>query len=206
MKICKINPLYIFLMCAVALAAGSCKKWLVRVDNDPTNLSPDNYYTLPGHADAAIAAAYAQTRFIGNGAGIFANNFSMLEMPTGTARTETGQNTDLNNLLGLSYNGDNVFVANWWNGLYSVIAQANLVLDKVPGIKMDEAKKKQVLGEAQFLRAWSYFYLVRLYGDVPLITTSILNVNDSRVYPGRTTKDSIYMQVVNDLTTAEASD
>jgi len=205
MKICKINSLYILLMCVVALSAGSCKKWLVRVDNDPSNLSPDNYYTLPGHADAAIAAAYAQTRFIGNGAGIFANNFSMLEMPTGTARTETGQNTDLNNLLGLSYNGDNVFVANWWNGLYSVIAQTNLVLDKVPGITMDDSKKKQVLGEAMFLRAWSYFYLVRLFGDAPLLTTSIFSATDPRVYAPRTPKDSIYMQIVADLKAAEAA-
>ncbi|OQP61979.1 carbohydrate-binding protein SusD [Niastella vici] len=205
MKICKINPLYIFLICVVALTAGGCKKWLVRVDNDPSNLSPDNYYTLPGHADAAIAAAYAQTRFIGNGAGIFANNFSMLEMPTGTARTETGQNTDLNNLLGLSYNGDNVFVANWWNGLYSVIAQTNLVLDKVPGITMNDAKKKQVLGEAMFLRAWSYFYLVRLFGDAPLLTTSIFQATDPRVYSPRTSKDSIYTQIITDLKAAEAA-
>jgi hypothetical protein len=205
MKIYKINWLYIFLITTFGLAGTSCKKWLVQTDNDPSNLSPNNYYTLPGHADAAIAAAYAQTRFIGNGAGIFANNFSMLEMPTGTARTETGQNTDLNNLLGLSYNGDNVFVANWWNGLYSVIAQANLVLDKVPGIKMDDAQKKKVLGEAQFLRGWSYFYLVRLYGDVPLYTTSILSSTDPMVYAGRTPKDSVYIQVVNDLKAAEAS-
>lgn len=205
MKIYKINSIYILLICAFALTTISCKKWLREEDNDPSNLSPDNYYTLPGHADAAIAAAYDRTRFIGNGAGIFANNFSMLEMPTGMAKTETGQNTDLNNLLGLSYNGDNVFVLNWWTGLYSVIAQTNLVLDKVPGIKMDDAKKKQVLGEAQFLRAWSYFYLVRLFGDVPLLTTSVLTTVDPMTYAGRTTKDSIYLQVVNDLTAAEAS-
>jgi starch-binding outer membrane protein, SusD/RagB family len=205
MKIYKINSLYILLICAFAVTAIGCKKWLREEDNDPSNLSPDNYYTLPGHADAAIAAAYDRTRFINNGAGIFANNFSMLEMPTGTAKTETGQNTDLNNLLGLSYNGDNVFVLNWWTGLYSVIAQTNLVLDKVPGIKMDEAKKKQVLGEAQFLRAWSYFYLVRLFGDVPLLTTSVLTTVDPMTYAGRTTKDSIYMQVVNDLKAAEVS-
>jgi hypothetical protein len=160
---------------------------------------------LPGHADAAIAAAYTQTRFIGTGAGIFATNFSMLEMPTGTARTETGQNTDLNNLLGLSYNGENVFVLNWWTGPYSVIAQANLTLDKVPGITMDEAKKKQVLGEAKFLRAWSYFYLVRLYGDVPLLTTSIFTGLDPKIYTGRTPKDSVYLQIVNDLKDAEAA-
>ncbi|WP_207515115.1 RagB/SusD family nutrient uptake outer membrane protein [Longitalea luteola] len=205
MKICNINSLYILLLSAFALTATSCKKWLREEDNDPSNLSPDIYYTLPGHADAAIAAAYDRTRFFAGGAGIFANNFSMLEMPTGTAKTETGQNTDLNNLLGLSYNGDNVFVLNWWTGLYQVIAQTNLVLDKVPGIKMDEAKKKQVLGEAQFLRAWSYFYLVRLFGDVPLHTTSVLTALDPATYSSRTTKDSIYMQVVNDLKAAEAS-
>jgi hypothetical protein len=205
MKFFKIKPLYILLICAFALSATGCKKWLVEVDNDPSNLAPEDFYTLPGHADAAIAAAYDRTRFIGNGAGIFANNFSMLEMPTGTAKTETGQNTDLNNLIGLSYNGENVFILNWWTGLYSVIAQTNLVLDKVPGIKMDEAKKKQVLGEAQFLRAWSYFYLVRLWGDVPLHTTSVLSANDPKVYSGRTPRDSIYMQIVSDLKAAEGS-
>jgi hypothetical protein len=205
MKICKIDSLYILLIFAFAVSATGCKKWLVDVDKDPSNLSPDNYYTLPGHADAAIAAAYDRTRFFAGGAGIFANNFSMLEMPTGTAKTETGQNTDLNNLLGLSYNGDNVFVLNWWTSLYQVIAQTNLVLLKVPGIKMDDAKKKQVLGEAQFLRAWSYFYLVRLYGDVPLMTAPVLSATDATVYSGRTSKDSVYTQIVADLKEAEAS-
>ena len=205
MKRFKINSLYIVLICAFAVSATGCKKWLVNEDNDPTNLTPDIYYTLPGHADAAIAAAYDRTRFFAGGAGIFANNFSMLEAPTGLSKTETGQNTDLNNLLGLSYNGDNVFVLNWWTSLYQVIAQTNLVLDKVPAIKMDDAPKKKVLGEAQFLRAWSYFYLVRLYGDVPLLTTSILKVQDPMTYAGRTTKDSVYAQIIADLKGAEAS-
>ncbi len=206
MKFFKINPLYILLICAFALSATGCKKWLVEVDNDPSNLAPDDFYTLPGHADAAIAAAYAQTRFIGNGAGIFANNFSMLEMPTGTAKTETGQNTDLNNLIGLSYNGDNVFVLNWWTGLYSVIAQANLVLDKVPGIKMDEAKKKRVWAKRSFCGYGHIFALVRLWGDVPLHTeTSVLSTNDPKVYSDVPSKDSIYMQVISDLKAAEGS-
>jgi hypothetical protein len=205
MKRFNINTTYILLLSAFALTAMGCKKKLIEKDQDPSNLPPGKYYTLPGHADAAIAAAYDRTRFINNGAGIFANNFSMLEMPTGTAKTETGQNTDLNNLLGLSYNGDNVFVLNWWTGLYSVIAQTNLVLDNVPGIKMDEAKKKQVLGEAQFLRAWSYFYLVRLYGDVPLLTVSILSASDPMVNAPRTSRDSVYQQVITDLKAAEAS-
>ena len=192
-------------MILAIIFATSCTKWLKDVDVDPSNLSPDIYYTTPEQAEAAIAAVYAQTRFINGGAGIFANNFSMLEMVTGTAKTETGQNTDLNNLIGLSYNGDNVFVVNWWNGPYSVIAQANLVLAKVPGIDMDDAQKKSILGEASFLRAWSYFYLVRLYGAVPLILEPIVDATSTQLYPSRTPVDSVYMQIVSDLTSAEAS-
>ena len=101
-------------------ASTGCDKFLTEI-NDPSNLNPDGFYTAPEHATAAIAAAYAQTRFIGGGTGIFANNFQMLDAVTGTVGTETGQNSDLNNLLGLAYNGENAFVYNWWSGLYNVI-------------------------------------------------------------------------------------
>lgn len=201
----KLNIKYtskVLLIVLVALGTG-CKKFLA--EQDPSNLSPDTYYTLPEHAEAAVGAAYAQTRFIGNGAGIFAANFSMLEMVTGTARTETGQNSDLNNLLGLSFNGENLFVRNWWAGLYNVIAQTNQVTDKVPGINpMDETRKAQIIGEAKFLRAWAYFYLVRLYGDVPLVTAP-QTVNSPDFYPARTSTELIYKQIVDDLTAAEAA-
>src|SRR6476469_8435944 len=114
------------------ISVTGCNKFLE--ERDPSNLTPETYYKTPEHAEAAIAAAYANTRFINGGAGIFVNNFQMLEAVTGTAKTETGQNSDLNNLLGLVYNGDNLLIRNWWNGLYSVIAQTNLVLERVPGI------------------------------------------------------------------------
>src|SRR5687768_1261773 len=120
-----------FIGAALLLGSG-CSSFLE--EQDPSNLSPDSYYTIPEHAEAAIASAYAQTRFIGGGAGIFVANFSMVEAVTGTVKTETGQNSDLNNLIGLVYNGDNLLIRNWWNGLYSVIAQTNLVLEKVPNI------------------------------------------------------------------------
>jgi len=189
------------LLLVVLVTFSGCKKFLA--EKDPSNLEPDTYYTIPEHAEAAIAAAYSQTRFIGSGAGIFVANFSMLEVVTGTAKTETGQNSDLNNLIGLSYNGDNLLVRNWWNGLYSVIAQTNLVLDKVPGISpMDEARKNQILGEARFLRAWAYFYLVRLYGDVPLITAP-QSATSENFYPSRTSSEEIYKQITDDLTSAE---
>jgi hypothetical protein len=188
---------------AMMVFGTGCKKFLT--EEDPSNLSPDTYYTIPEHAEAALAAAYAQTRFIGNGAGIFVANFSMLEVVTGTAKTETGQNSDLNNLVGLQYNGDNLLVRNWWNGLYSVIAQCNLVLEKVPAITpMNEVRKAQILAEARFLRAWSYFYLVRLYGDVPLITAP-QSATSENFLPPRASSEEVYNVIVDDLAQAEAA-
>jgi len=198
-----IKQIQTLLLLALLVLGSSCKKFLE--EKDPSNLSPDTYYTLPEHAETAIAAAYSETRFIGEGAGIFVANFSMLEVVTGTAKTETGQNSDLNNLVGLSYNGDNLLVRNWWTGLYSVIAQTNLVLDKVPAITpMEEARKNQILGEARFLRAWAYFYLVRLYGDVPLITTSQTTESENFL-PTRTPAEEVYNVIVDDLTQAEGA-
>jgi starch-binding outer membrane protein, SusD/RagB family len=191
------------LVCLALMLSSGCSSFLE--EQDPSNLSPDSYYTIPEHAEAAIAATYAQTRFIGGGAGIFVANFSMVEAVTGTMKTETGQNSDLNNLVGLVHNGDNLLVRNWWNGLYSVIAQSNLVLDRVPAITpMNEAQKNKILGEAHFLRAWSYFYLVRLYGDVPLITAPQTATSENFL-PVRSPAEEVYNQIVDDLTAAEAS-
>jgi hypothetical protein len=198
----KIFPLALLAICLVT--GTGCDKYLEET-NDPSNLSPDVYYTTPEHATAAIASAYAQTRFIGDGAGIFVQNFQMLEAVTGTSKTETGQNSDLNNLLGMAFNGDNLLINNWWNGLYNVVAQTNLVLDRVPAITpMDPAEKTRILGEAQFLRAWAYFYLVQLWNDVPLITLP-QTVSSPDFFPERTPREQVYQQIVDDLLAAEAS-
>lgn len=171
----------------------------------PSNLTPDSFYTIPDHAEAALAAAYADLRFFGNGAGIFSSNWQLLEAITGTSTTETAQNSDLNNLYGLVYDGNTAHVINYWNGLYKVIASANQVLDKVPAITpMDDAQKKKILGEARFLRAMAYFTAVRLWGDVPLITKPQTASSDNFM-PSRATQEEVYKLIVDDLVAAEAA-
>jgi hypothetical protein len=129
----------------------------------------------------------------------------MLEAPTGIAATETAQNSDLNNLYSLTYDGNTQHVINWWNGLYRVIAQANLVLEKVPAITpMNEAQKTRILGEARFLRAWAYFYAVRLWGDVPIVTKP-QTVTSEDFSPARSSQEAVYKLIVEDLIAAEAA-
>ena len=195
-----ISGLFLF---GLLLLGSGCKKFLD--EKDPSNLTPESFYTIPEHAESAVASVYADARFVGNGAGIFSSNWQLLEAVSGTSTTETAQNSDLNNLYGLIYDGNTGHVINWWNGVYKVIAQANLVLEKVPGITpMDEAQKKRVLGQAYFLRAWAYFYAVRLWGDVPIITKPQTALSED-FFPPRASKEEVYKLILADLTAAEAA-
>jgi hypothetical protein len=192
------------LLCGFALTSFvGCKTFLE--EQAPSNLSPDNFYTIPDHAEAGIAATYASLRFIGDGAGIFSNNWQLLEALTGTSTTETAQNSDLNNLYGLVHDGNTIHVVNYWNGLYRVIANANLVLARVPGIpQMDAAQKAKILGEARFLRASAYFTAVQLWGAIPLITQPQSAVS-ADFMPVRTPVEDVYKLIVDDLVSAEAA-
>lgn len=185
----------------ILLLGTSCSDFLD--EQDPSNLTPESFYTIPDHAVAAIAAVYDDARFYGDGAGIFSSNWQLLEAPTGTSTTETAQNSDLNNLYSLTWDGNTGHIKNWWRGLYQVIAQANLVLERVPGITlMDEAQKTAILGEARFFRAWANFYAVRLWGDVPLILTPQTTSSED-FFPVRAPQQEVYDQIVEDLQMAE---
>ncbi|MCE7865061.1 MAG: RagB/SusD family nutrient uptake outer membrane protein [Bacteroidetes bacterium CHB5] len=84
-------------------------------------------------------------------------------------------------------------ILRWWNTLYKAIRRANVVIEKVPAISMDETLRNRYVGEARFLRAFFYFDLVRAYGGVPLLTSV-----DPVVLP-RSTAAQIYEFIEADL-------
>lgn len=94
--------------------------------------------------------------------------------------------------------------APFWNRLYSTIGNANSLIatvDKLTFLSADA--KKRAKGEAYFIRAFSYYYLVRLYGGVPLnIEESTASTN---FYKPRNTVDEVYAQIFKDLKTASGS-
>nr|WP_166561108.1 RagB/SusD family nutrient uptake outer membrane protein [Runella sp. CRIBMP] len=190
-------------MASFLLGYTGCTDFLA--EQAPSNLTPESFYTIPDHAEAALASVYADLRFMGGGAGIFSSNWQLLEAMTGTSTTETAQNSDLNNLYGLVHDGNTVHVVNYWNGLFKIIAQANQVIAKVPPITpMPEVQKKKILGEARFLRAYAYFTAVRLWGDIPLITNP-QTASSEDFFPKRSPQEDIYKLIVEDLLAAEAA-
>lgn len=95
---------------------------------------------------------------------------------------------------------DNNYLANIWKASYQLIARANLSIDRIPAIDMDDNLKNRLLGEARFLRALSYFNLVRMYGDVPLVLTPESNI-DAYLVP-RDPSEDVYAQIISDLDSA----
>lgn len=92
---------------------------------------------------------------------------------------------------------------NAWGGGYTLIKNANFILDNLPNANMDATQKAALTAEARFLRAYAYFYLVQLYGDIPLRTKSINSYNDVQI--PRTRQDSVYNFILDDLNYAEAN-
>lgn len=93
----------------------------------------------------------------------------------------------------------------YWILYYRCIGRANIVLaniDNPNSTTVSQAFKNRVKGEALFLRAYSYFNLVQLFGDVPLI---IAPQNYDDLLVSRTPKAQVYEQMINDLVAAEAN-
>jgi len=89
-----------------------------------------------------------------------------------------------------------------WTDAYKYIYDANSVLE---GLKdnqnVSSSMKQELEGEAKFIRAFCYFYLTNLYGDIPLVLTTDYRISSVL---SRTSQDSVYNQIISDLTSAQS--
>ena len=86
-----------------------------------------------------------------------------------------------------------------WGILYQGIYRANQVVTYVPPIKMDTVLKNQYLGEAKFLRAYLYYNLITIFGNVPLV----LEPNNPKLKNVNSTEAADWAQTLQDLQDAE---
>ena len=91
------------------------------------------------------------------------------------------------------------YINSFWAHNYIGITRANLALDYIPNVEMNEDSKNRLLAEAKFLRAWFYFELVKTYGGVPIVTTWS-ELFEPEVYKyTRATVAEVYALVEQDL-------
>jgi hypothetical protein len=190
-------------LASVLVSGAGCKKFLE--EKNPSNFTQDQYFTSAQQAQAAINELYKDIRFITDGAGTYGESpFLMLEYPTGLSLPPEAAQSQWNGTLrDLTSSSDNNYFYSWWQNCYKAIANANLAIKRIPGVNMDETTKNQYLGEARFMRALNYFYLVRLFGDVPFQVEPVTGPDDPNLSLPRSSADSIYNLIVTDLTTAE---
>ncbi len=172
-------------------------------ESDPSNFTVENYFTKPEHARSSVSAIYANLRnpmVSGFGGG----TWMMLEFATGLAGTDLGQAVNSYYVKDLRNTSDNGYGLDYWTTYYKGIGNANLSITYIPQITMDETEKKKILGEAHFLRAFFYFNLVQMFGEIPLVTEAV-SLTSEQLYPEQSTVDKVYELIVSDLKVAENS-
>ncbi|HEV2481963.1 MAG TPA: RagB/SusD family nutrient uptake outer membrane protein [Puia sp.] len=196
--------------CLLALAImslSSCKKF-VTVEDPPTLLTQDKVFNSDASATAAMVSIYTSMMndiYGSNGSFVC---FAMSELG-GMSADElayTQSSTVTPYFLQFSNHAltpDNTYVGALWSDGYTYIYRANAILEGLASSTgMSDSVKTQLTGEAHFMRAFCYFYLVNIFGDVPLELTTDYTVN---MHMPRTAAASVWGQVVADLQTAKTN-
>jgi len=183
----------------IVLLAG-CQKYL---DKPLLGVYSNNsFYQTKDQAIQAVNAAYQPLSFTSatsNPVWVFGDVASDDAVKGGNP----GDQNDIELIDRFNITPINGNLGNEWGTLYEGITRCNMVLSKVPDISMDDATKTRILGEARFLRAWYYFNLVIIFGEVPVVLEP-LNADQLQI-PQSTTK-VIYESVIEpDLNAAYAN-
>lgn len=157
----KTRFIFFVLLCSTISA---CKKdFLELYPGD--RLTTENFYETQNDFERALIGSYARIRpLFSNSSILFAT-----ELTTDNAEIQWSSPSademqfDQNNL-----NASNGMVNSIWTTCLFAVANCNIIINRIAGASFDEAAKNKILGEAKFIRAFCYFYMVRLFGNVPI--------------------------------------
>ncbi len=195
------KSIYSVLIVSITISLTACVKL---VEDPKAFLTTAQFYKTPADAVAAINGIY----YTLNGSGQTLYN-SLFQIGIDIASDEANpgpraRNADVRAFAVLSHSTTNDRVSEIWRQLYVGIDRANVAIEKIPAIAMDEALKNRLINEAKFIRALYYFNLVRLYGGVPIILQEPTALSNSDIQVPRNTAEEVYQQIIKDLKDAEA--
>jgi hypothetical protein len=175
---------------------SSCKKF-IEVPLPINQLDENNVFTDDKTANSAVIGIYSNMEF-SPPIGIY---LTLLSGLSADELTSTSGDNGFLQFADNTYTPGNPYVASVWS-IYVDIYQANSCIQGLEtSTALDPGSKNQLLGESMFSRAFCYFYLVNLFGDVPLVTSTDYRINDTI---SRTPSTRVYQQIVTDLTTAQS--
>jgi len=185
---------------AAVVGLLSCKKTFVDIQPEGQFLS-SNYYQDQNQAFAALVSVYDVMR---KNSGGFENYLALINAGSDDHFAGGGGPTDGNQLQVFSNYTitPNSMAGSYWNDPYQGIFRANVLLEKIQGVNMDNALKDRYSAEAKALRGYYYFNLVRMFKNVPLFTKPLLPAEIYEVTQAK--PEEVYAQIEKDLTEAAA--
>lgn len=186
---------------AIAALATACDKKILEKTPE-SNFTPDNFYKNSDDAKAAVSAVYDlmnTNEFFNQGIWIISDQ-STDDAEWGNGRSTANQAK--NDLDKHTFTPATTTFIGVWSIAYRAINRANAAIERLPPVPMDDALKARLIGESQFMRAFYYFNLVRLFGDVPLVLKETTSLNDLQIV--RTPVADVYKQIIEDFMAAEA--
>lgn len=184
----------LLLYCITATVTGCSQKFIELAP--VSNANANNFYKTKDDFDLAVNAAY--------------NSLYTIYAPEGSVSYTNEQMSDnaiVYNISGIeadkwafkdySLKPANTMVYQFWQEYYKALFNINIVLSKIDAAGLDAAYTNNVKAEMMFLRGLYYFNMVRIWGDVPIVTTPITGEESYAIL--RSPQADVYTQIVNDL-------
>jgi hypothetical protein len=193
----KTKSIIIYLSLATSVLLASCGDSFL--DRPALSaVTSENFYKTAEDLEKATASLYSGS--------IWGAWTSECYLPLGEVlggNMILGYNGPAVELNTFSLNGYNFNLITEWRSMYNLIAHSNTTIHAIEDLASEniaEADRNAALGEAKFMRAYAYFTLTRLWGDVPIIKDSKDLFDNPLVY--RNHASDVYQFVANDLTFA----
>lgn len=176
--------------------------FLSSCQEDYLDISPDdsiavgNFFNTNEQVRAISAPLYGRTWFNFHNKAFYA----ITEVGSGNMFTYS---SDVNSNLTFNVSSSDPELANAWASLFANVAQSNFIINELQtrvGANVDQTVVDETIGEAHFMRAVAYFYLVRLFGPVPIIENNLELVDNPQV--NTNLESDIYSFIKSDLETA----
>lgn len=175
------------------------------LEEEPPFLANENVYSSASNATSALFGVYeamVQYEYYGNEF-LFLTNVNsglMVSRRTGNNNSNSYNST----LSSLKPSSGLVAIENSWTGIYQTIGRTNEVINSATASENpstpDELIINDVIGQAYFVRAFNYFNLVRLWGEVPLRVTP---TTTETVHLAKSSIEAIYAQIIIDVKRAQ---
>ncbi len=163
-----INIIQIVLVAVMVVFTSGCKKFL---DEDLRGQRSDQqFFQTSDDAELALTGVYNVLSFSNADNRIWV--FGDVASDDAAKGGIPGDQADIGLIDNFNILTDNGNLETVWEIYYEGVARANKLLDNIDGIDMDPERRSQIKGEARFLRAYYYYWLVNIFGDIPVHTTT----------------------------------